>query len=642
MRVTNQMISNQVSFSLGRSLDRFMRLQSMLSSGRRINQPSDDPIGTQKDLAYRKVLTDISQFQKNISSGLNVMSSYDNILGNIKNMVSSAYETAVSLSNDTYDATARIGAANEVESLFNQIIDLGNSQIEGRYILSGFRTKTKTLMVSASGVDYQGDAGKIEIESEASSRIDINMIGSEVLFGPLSILGEKQSLKVGVAADTLLSDLHLGDGMDLSPGRFQVVDNNLGINVAVDISTATTLGDVVTAVNTQLAAAGITNLQVDFGADGNNLRWVTTNTGQLSAATELSNLNAGNGVNLSTGKIWIHNADDSISVEVDISNAVNIGDVVTTINNSLAAAGISNVAAAINPAGTGLQISDTNGVPLNLRVDDVSSASSTAADLGLVGFVNPLLTGQALNPRLDFSITEAAAGETTATDLGIIGDITGDKAGNGLTPRILGTTPLSRLNNGRGFDLGEIKISQGRRMAYLNLGNSAYSTVGDIIAAINNCGLDVEASINSTGEGIQIKSLNSNSSLIIEEVGTGRTAHNLGIFGSPDLLGSMIVLERALRNDDREVVGQLIENLNLGMQSLLSNRATVGAKVNRLETTSSRLTDLNYNFTKLLSEVEDADMTKLVSDLATQENSYKAALIASAKVVQPSLLDFLD
>jgi flagellar hook-associated protein 3 FlgL len=101
-------------------------------------------------------------------------------------------------------------------------------------------------------------------------------------------------------------------------------------------------------------------------------------------------------------------------------------------------------------------------------------------------------------------------------------------------------------------------------------------------------------------------------------------------------------LIKALNNDDREVVGQLIENLTDGMQELLNQRASVGAMVNRLETTDSRLNDLNYSFKSLLSEVEDADLTQLVTDLATQENSYNAALVAAAKIIQPSLLDFLD
>ena len=636
------MINDQVAFNLNRSLDRFMRMQAMMSTGRRINQPSDDPIGTQKDLGYRKVLTEIGQYKKNISSGLNTLSTYDNILGNMKDMVSSAYEVAVSLSNDTYDATARMGAANEVESLFKQVVDMANSQIEGRYIFSGFRTKTKPLAISATGVDYLGDHGRIEIEAEASSKVDVNLIGADILFKQLSKLGETADLKAGITGTTQLSDLNLGRGVDLASGTFEVRDNNLGLNVMVDISIANTVDEAITLINSELAMSGITNLKVDFGAEGNNLKWVTTNSGRIAAGTLLSNLNAGHGVDLTTGKIAVHNFDNSINIEVDLSGTANIGDVIARINSTLSAGGVNNVTAAINAAGTGISITDANGAPLGLIIDEVSGSSTTAADLGLMGSINPVLNGQALNPRLDFSVTESAPGLTTATDLGLQGSVTGDRGGDAIAPRLLATTSLSLLNNGDGFDLGQIKISKGREVAYLDLGNSAFTTVGDLIDAINNSGLDIVAAINSSQTGIQIEPTTNDSSFMIEEVGAGRTAHALGIFGSSDLLGSLIVLEKALRNNDREVTGQLIGNLNLGMQELLNHRAGVGAKVIRLETTDSRLADLNYNFTKLLSEVEDADLTKLVSDLAQQENSYRAALIASSKVIQPSLLDFLD
>ncbi len=641
MRVTNKMINDQVTASLSRSLDRFMRLQTMMSSGRRINQPSDDPIGTQKDLGYRKVLTEISQFKKNISGGLNVMATYDTIMGNLKDMTSSAYEIAVSLSNDTYDATARAGAATEVRSLFEQVVEGVNSQVEGRYIFSGFRTKTKPFVVSANGVDYGGDDGVIRLEMEPSSKIDVNLIGSNTMFKQLSILGGDADLKVGVDASTLLADLHLGNGIDLTPGTFTVEDNNLGLSANIDISTAVTLGDAITQINSQLTAGGITNLTADYGLDGNNLRWVTTNNGLISSGTLLSNLNSGQGISMNSGKIRIHDISDTTNVEINLSSAATVGDVITIINNTLTANGVNNVTAAINGAGTGIDITDSNGAPLGLIVDEGGYNGSTGSDLGLLGSINPVLNGRALSPQIDFSVNESASGETTATDLGLNGQFHSDKSGEGLTPRLLATTSLALLNNGRGFDSGQVKISQGRAAAYLDFGNSSYVTVADLIGAINSCGLDLTASINESSKGIQIVPTTENSSFMIEEVGSGRTAHEFGIFGSSDLLGSMLILEKALQTDDREVVGQLIENLDLGMQNLLNYRAQVGARVNRLETTDRRLDELNINFTKLLSEVEDADLTKLVTDLAAQENNYQAALIASSKVIQPSLLDFL-
>lgn len=651
MRVTSRMITDQVTFNLSRSIDRFMRLQAMMSSGRRIIKPSDDPVGIQRDLRYRQVLAEIAQYKRNISSSLNQLATYDNILGDMKNLLSEAHGLALTLGNDTYDANARTSAANEAESLFNAILSLANSQVEGRYIFSGFRTNVKAFQISTTGIEYIGDSGVFRVEIESAVRVGINLIGSDILLKQLSILGQDADLEVGVDGSTLLENLHLGNGVDITsgafPGQFRVTDNNLGVSILVDVGVDVDgdglleLEDVVAGVNAQLAAGGITNLTLDYGLEGNNLRWAAASNGLISANTPLSNLNAGGGVDLLNGKILIHDATDTINVEIDLTSATNIGDVVTAINTTLTANGVNNVTASINAAGTGIDIVDSNGAPLGLMVDEISGSSTTASDLGILGEINPTLSGSDLNPILDFSVDEAAADQTTATDLGLLGDFSIAMAGEALATLMLETTPLSLLNSKQGFELGEIKISQGATFVYFDLGDSAYTTVGDLINALNNVGLNITASINSAQTGIQIESTSTTESLRIEEVGEGRTAHNLGIFGSPDILGSMMILIDALRNDDREVVTQLVGNLDLGMQELLSHRATVGAKVIRLETTDSRLTDLDYNFTKLLSEEEDADLTKLVTDLAMQENSYQAALIAAAKIIQPSLLDFL-
>ncbi len=649
MRVTNSMIANQVVYNLGRSLSSYLKTEMQMSTGRRINTPSDDPIGTQQDMRYRTELAEIAQYQENISSGLSQLTQYDSILGGMKDTVSEAYELAVSLSNDSYDANARASAASEAASLFDQLLGLANTQSESRYLFAGFRTGTKPFVAGANGVVYTGDAGRIKSEIEPSAWVNVNLVGSDVMMKSMSTLGEDADLSVGVDAATLLADMHLGDGVDLTsgatPGHFTVTDENTGTTVDIDVSAATTLDDVVTTVNTTLAANGITDLTLEYGQQGNNLRWVSTQSGEITGVTKLSNLHNGTGVDLSEGRIMIHTSDNSIAVEVDLSSATTIDEVIQAINDALDAhadPAVHDVDAVINAGGTGIDIVDSNGVPLGLMVSEISESSSTAADLGILGNIDPTLNGADLEPQTEYTIAEAASDQTTATDLGIIGNFYGDMDGEALRPVMALNTSLSLLNNGHGMDLGEIRISQGLDVAYLDLGNSTYNTIGDVINAFNSLGLEITASINDDGTGIQVESTSSDTSLIIDEINEGNTAHELGIFGSPDIFGSMLILEHALTDNDQEVIADIIGNLNTGIQSLLNSRASVGSSVIRLETTQSRLSDLEFTYMELLSEVEDADLTELVTQLAMQETSYQSALIASSKIIQPSLLDFLD
>lgn len=90
----------------------------------------------------------------------------------------------------------------------------------------------------------------------------------------------------------------------------------------------------------------------------------------------------------------------------------------------------------------------------------------------------------------------------------------------------------------------------------------------------------------------------------------------------------------ALRNTD---LRRLEDNLDV----LNGIRADIGARTNRVVIAQSRLSSLEINATRLLSETEEADMAQLITDYATQQAAYTASLRAGATIVQSSLLDFL-
>jgi len=640
MRVTNSMIASNTVFNMQRSISRLLELQVQLSTGRQINKPSDNPIGVQSDLNYRTELAKNAQYQNNNNQALTWMQNYDSSLSDLKNLYTSAKEIAIAMSNGTYDELTRQGSAEEISSILDQMIQLANSEQEGRFVFSGYRTDQKPLVISANGVVYKGDQGQIDYQIGAKSRMTVNLSGSDVFLKPLSVLGENSDLNVGVTNNTLLADLQDGNGIDLTAGTFTITNENLGINATIDITGATTVGDLfdpVTGINAQLAAAGITNMEVKLGEEGNNLLVDTTKSGLISNVTSIDKLNDGNGIDMEQGKFVVTDGG-SLYVEVDLEGVTNIGDVITAFNSQMTAAGYPAVTMSMNAAGTGLQIDDGGAIP-GLRIEDSSTLTSTALDLGIVGTIGAGLTGRDLDPQENFTIDETTG--TTAADLGIRGTISVDYSGDDLDPVLLATSNLSELKNGLGFDLGRIMVHQGDDTVSFDLSSPTIVTIQDVIDTINGSGLDVTASLNPSSTGIQIENNDPTVSLIIEDETGSELAKNLGIWGSTDLMGSMILLNKALLNNDQDGTGRLLENMDAGIQHLLNNRASVGAKAVRIEATASRLIDMELSFTKLLSDVEDADITKLATDLASQESNYQASLAASARIIQPSLLDFL-
>ncbi len=87
--------------------------------------------------------------------------------------------------------------------------------------------------------------------------------------------------------------------------------------------------------------------------------------------------------------------------------------------------------------------------------------------------------------------------------------------------------------------------------------------------------------------------------------------------------------------------GPDLQGVDAMLDQLSASRAQVGARTNRLETQQARLKDLELNVEDLLSKTEDADMAKAMVDFSMQQSIYQSALQSGARVLQPSLLDFL-
>jgi len=88
-------------------------------------------------------------------------------------------------------------------------------------------------------------------------------------------------------------------------------------------------------------------------------------------------------------------------------------------------------------------------------------------------------------------------------------------------------------------------------------------------------------------------------------------------------------------------VGNELEGGGERMKELLLYRSTLGARINRLELQISRLTHTEETMTALLATNEDANIAEVIMNLKMQENVYNSSLSAGARIIQPTLMDFL-
>lgn len=142
-----------------------------ISTLKRINRVSDDPIGTSQLIRGRDRLKTIEKFQSNIEFSKGYLEKTESAVQSMGETLMRAQELAVGLSNGTYDESSRDAASKEVKQLMNELVSLGNTTYAGRFVFSGFRTGTPAL--SQEG-DFLGDDGSVFLEVDTNDFRPIN------------------------------------------------------------------------------------------------------------------------------------------------------------------------------------------------------------------------------------------------------------------------------------------------------------------------------------------------------------------------------------------------------------------------------------------------------------------------------------
>lgn len=201
MRVSDKVLYNTVTNNLQQNLDKLLKLQENASSGKKINYPSDDPIGAMKIIDYDTAISKTEQYQRNVDNGTAFLNATESAISTTQEILIRAKELSISARNDTISAADRSIMAKEVDQLYQEAMQIANTQFNGRYLFAGYNVSTQPY---SSDRTYTGTAspnGYIEIEIDSGSPIKINMPGYRV-FGTATdgtdILGTLNTLKTAL------------------------------------------------------------------------------------------------------------------------------------------------------------------------------------------------------------------------------------------------------------------------------------------------------------------------------------------------------------------------------------------------------------------------------------------------------------
>jgi len=182
LRVTQSMMSNQLIRNINNNMSRLSGWQTQLATGRTINKPSDNPVGITYSLRYRSELQANEQYQSNVDSALSWLEFTDMLIGQIGDILKRAKELTVQGSTGTNPQVAMDSVANEIVQLKAQLVNIGNSQLAGKYVFNGQTYDKPPYPDVQNAGSALTDEGSVYYEVGIGTDLVINVNGNQ-LFG---------------------------------------------------------------------------------------------------------------------------------------------------------------------------------------------------------------------------------------------------------------------------------------------------------------------------------------------------------------------------------------------------------------------------------------------------------------------------
>jgi flagellar hook-associated protein 3 FlgL len=196
MRITPGMIGAQIARDLHTALDAMSKQQRLIATGRRINEPADDPSGTARAMTVRARSTANLQFQRNIDTARTRLTTTEATLRSVVDLMQQTQELAMQGASDTADLGARQSIATQVDQNLEAIFALANDRApDGTRLFGGQEVTTApytatrdvvTNRITAVTVNPQGIDGSMAVEVAEGLTVPQNVSGT-IAFGDLAV-----------------------------------------------------------------------------------------------------------------------------------------------------------------------------------------------------------------------------------------------------------------------------------------------------------------------------------------------------------------------------------------------------------------------------------------------------------------------
>lgn len=140
MRIAQRTMYQSFISSMNKNLSDYMESNIQSATQKRINKPSDDPVGMARVLTYRASISRSEQYISNSKDAAAQLASTDSALLQASTILSKMLEKANQISSETVTKENRLQAASELRQMFSQLINLANTSYNGSHLFSGHKT----------------------------------------------------------------------------------------------------------------------------------------------------------------------------------------------------------------------------------------------------------------------------------------------------------------------------------------------------------------------------------------------------------------------------------------------------------------------------------------------------------------------
>jgi len=156
LRVSTSTLFRTGAQSIGARQSDLLLAQQRMSSGKRINVPSDDPLGAADASGVRTNLSQLSSFKSNQDHATYLLNLADSTIGDSFTALQDAQEKLVAAGNGAYGDAERASLATDLQGILGRLVGLANSgDGAGGYLFAGSHENTVPFSQSGNNVSFQ-------------------------------------------------------------------------------------------------------------------------------------------------------------------------------------------------------------------------------------------------------------------------------------------------------------------------------------------------------------------------------------------------------------------------------------------------------------------------------------------------------